>query len=188
MKLYSPIDFPFTKEIQKHTLFKMSKLISNNVYVTNIEIPDQLRKIINNWLNERNISSIINILSFKRKQQNLEASACHLDVDHNYSLFHSSLVIPVEGCKNTAQYWYDGPYTLINSVAPSGSKYSKIEWLEEPKYLGDIEIFTTPVLCRVDIPHSAYSRPNEYRTTVTIRFQDNESFEYLIDKLSICSS
>jgi len=188
MKLYNPINFPFSSELQKHTLLKMSEFNSNLVYVLDIEIPNDLRDIINNWLANKGISKIINLRSFKRKHQSFGPKDCHLDVKGDYSLIHSSLVIPVEGCKDTVQYWYDGPRTLENTTKSGGPKYIKIHWDEEPKYLGDVEIFTTPVLCKVDIPHSAYSRPDEYRTTCTIRFQDNESFDYLSDKLSICSS
>ncbi len=188
MKLYSPVNFPFADALRDATLAKMEALVDEPMYILNVDISQELRDNMNAWLNKREISNIANILSFKRNISKWGPYECHVDARNDYSLIHASLIIPVEGCKNTAQYWYKGPYTTSQGITPSGAKYSKIEWSDTKTYLGKVEIAAAPVLARVAIPHGAYSRPDEYRTTVTIRFEQNESFEYLVDKLSISAS
>lgn len=187
MKLYSPVILPFAEILQKYTEEQMSIFNTEILHVQNISISESDRKQINEFLNSKNISNLKNILAFKRKMQYIDYTDCHLDVDPNNlpGLINCSIVIPVSGCRYTKQYWYTGDFKYRLTKTPSGADYAIIDWNGSPVLTGEVEIYKQPVLVRTDIPHSAYSMNNEYRLTCTIRFTNNETFEYLEEQLSI---
>lgn len=182
MKLYSPVILPFADVLATIAEAQMSEFTENNSYVKDIIIPDEFRNLINLYLQSKGVSEILNILSFKRKLSMKKYYLTHVDSVED-SVVKNSVVIPVSGCENTSQYWYTGPYELIRLYTISGASYLSPKWKHVGEFLGEVEILS-PMLCRTDIPHSGHNPSENYRTTVTIRFKDNEDFEYLAEKLS----
>ena len=183
MKLYQPVNFPFMDDLVQATKNTMDRFIEKNIYMSGITIDYSLRSSINKYLEDRGISNLCNLLSFKRIDTEMDYKKCHLDCFADYSIINCSLIMPVSGCKNTAQYYYNGNYETENAITLGGSYFIKINWKDEGQYLDKVEISDSPVLCRTDVPHSAYSADG-YRTTITLRFKNNESFEYLAERLS----
>lgn len=175
------INIPFSDIIRKYTYEQTKDLHGKELYIQNIIIPDNIKDDINNYLDDRKISPILNFLAFKRINSTYEYKRSHIDYSAS-GVVNCSIVIPVDGFENTGQIWYDGKYHLkiiknINYI------FADIIW---EGHGNEIEktIIESPTLVRTDIPHTAFSRPGEYRTTCTIRFIQNETFEYLSEKLS----
>jgi hypothetical protein len=181
MNLYNPVSLPFSDILIRHTLEQTNDLSSDRIYIKNIIIPEDERKTINQYLNNQNVSSLLNILAFKRKIPYVNYRTTHIDYAKENPI-KCSVVIPVAGFKNTGQVWYDGNYNILLKVE-TGYEYTKIDWITPGTEIGRAEI-TSPTLVRTDIPHGVFSNKLEYRTTCTIRFKDNEDFDYLAKHLS----
>ena len=183
--LYKNIHFPFTKIFQKYTLDQTAKLNTELLYIREIKISEDDSLTINKYLNERGISDLLNILSFKRKDPIADYHKTHID-SSSLGIIHCSVVIPVSGCQHTEQFWYNGDYEIITKTAPgSSAKYTGIRWKNIPEKIGSVEINNNTTLVKTDIPHGVYSYKDEYRTTCTLRFVNNENFDYLAERLSI---
>jgi len=183
MDLFKHIQLPFANVLQYHTKEYMSNFSGEILHVQNIPIPDADMQLINSYLESKGVSKLKNVLAFKRKMEYIDYTDCHVDTNSR-EYIRCSVVIPVSGCKHTKQYWYSGDYSVEKRTTPSGSDYYAITWNKMPDFAGEVEIYNNPTLVRTDVPHSAYSFNNEYRITCTIRFINNESFEYLSEKLS----
>jgi hypothetical protein len=179
LKLYKPINFPFIDVIASETLKLMNNVNDGRLSIREIPFSDKVMDDINSYLNLRGVSNLRSKLSFKRLGGVQSHTDCHVDGTSNIT-YNCSLVIPVYGCKNTYQYWYNGDYTLKFWGEP---ERGVVLWNSLPNYLDKIEIYDSSMLCRVNIPHSAVGKDNEYRITCTLRFQENETFEYLYEHL-----
>jgi hypothetical protein len=151
------------------------------MYVKNIIIPSTDKEIINQYLDEHNVSPLLNVLAFKRKTPHINYRSSHIDLDYARNYIKCSIVIPVAGFKNTGQIWYDGNYST-STIIKDGYIYSEIKWNSPGIEIGRTEI-TSPTLVKTDIPHGVFSNGLEYRTACTIRFKNNEDFDYLADRL-----
>jgi hypothetical protein len=179
LKLYAPVKIPFADIIVSETLKIMNEFNGSRLILKEIPLSNNINSI-NSYFNSRGISNLLTKLSFKRLGGELDYRNCHID-GSSLAGWKCSVVIPVSGCKNTFQYWYDGKYT--NKFVAGNPSYGLITWNSTPNYLGKIEIFDSPMLCRVDVPHNAFGKDNEYRITCTLRFAGNETFEYLQEHL-----
>jgi len=180
--LYSPVNFPFVEQIREATLREVQDLNSESVYLRNIPVSDELRHSMNNYLAERGISKIKNILCFKKKNYASHYKITHIDSSGD-QIIKCSMVIPVQGCKNTKQQWFDGDYGKKVITRVDGTTFLYVEWKAPGVLLDEVEINDSPMLCKVDIPHNAYNLSDDYRITCTLRFQANEDFDYLLSRL-----
>lgn len=182
--LYKPVSLPFASDLVAYTKKHMDQFNTDRVHIQNIPVPENEWNDWNAWLNSKGISNLLNALSFKRKQSPKNVAATHIDFFKDNVVIHNSIVIPVEGCRDTYQYWFGGEFNAEPLATAGGDLYMKIHWTSPPTYLGNVEIFDSPMLCRTDVPHNAENIHNVYRTTVTVRFEANETFEYLAERLS----
>ena len=162
----------------------------NYIYAVGISMPKDILDAINSELAIYNIK-IASGMAFKRKNFiRARHSDCHID----YSAVHdrtikSSLVIPIDGCEDTHMYWYEGNYSA-NVVLPSPDfpyeyPYMKLTWATPGTLAEQVEISKGPMLCRVDVPHSATSRKDgSYRLVMTLRFEENLSIEEIMSRCS----
>jgi hypothetical protein len=181
MMLYKPVNLKCFEIIQKEVSEYMKKFKESNL-VFAPAISQELRNTVNKELGALGFAEVFDILLFKRRGTPRSENMCHMDGDKDI-LTSTSLIVPVSGCKGTAQYWYGGPYeTVIQSYTPPGSKqatatYRGVKWNGPAEYLGEVEIFEQPYLTRVDLPHGAYDNGKEDRITITFRFKNNIPFE-----------
>ena len=188
MDYYKPVKIECAELIKSRTLeymnqFKLKPFSDRLVYTKNVQFTEQDTKTINEEFQDKGLSKIVDVLSFKRWQRNkFHRDYCHLD-GHDDLIYNASIVIPISGCKGTEQYWYDGDYE-ITMIATEGVKYFIPKWKTEGKLVASVSIVDTPMLCRVNIPHNAYSNGFEPRLTCTLRFEKNETFEEIYQKLS----
>jgi hypothetical protein len=152
------------------------------VQASKVPISAEVRNIINQELFSKGLSELTDILSFKRNNVGINIDGCHVD-DGYKSICNVSIVIPVSGYENTGQYWFDGDYKIVKAITPANVTYNALEWNTPGILIGVVNI-TSPMLCRVNIPHGAYGNGLEYRVTATIRFRNNETFEEVYEKLS----
>lgn len=151
--------------------------------IENIVLTSELVNTCNNLLSTIGVSPLKNVLAFKRVGGVVAPDNCHIDGNTN-DVCNCSIVIPVDNTKGTLHYWYVG-LSDINRVrlnTSSNTEYNMLVWREVPSFVEAIQV-ETPMLMRTDIPHSATGRLDAPRLTCTIRFQQNESFEYLYSKM-----
>lgn len=179
--LYHSFPLECSNIIRDYSKEYMNQFDGEDLYVKLIPIPLDIRAVLENELATYGLPTVLDFLCFKRK--NKKSKRVHIDhmVRPYNSPVHTSLVIPVEGCADTGMYWMTGQYRVVAKQTDSGGTYMFVEWDNEPKFLDEVEINLEPMLCRVDIPHNAYSNDRgEYRTIVSIRFTGNPSIEELV--------
>lgn len=160
----------------------MKSFVKEQIYVTNIQLPQQLVQQLDLELEQKKLGPASNFLCFKRRNSSLQ-DRVHVDSTRNLELIHASIVVPVEGCRNSYMYWVDGQYRLVEKwLDHADTPYADIEWQTEPRLLDKVEINSGPMLARVDLPHSATSNGNTYRTILSIRLKGNPSFEEVVDQ------
>jgi hypothetical protein len=166
--------------IRDYTKEYMDTFSGENFYIKNIPISNDIRTMLDNELANYGITyPILHFLCFKRK--NKKNTQVHIDYSSSTDEIHASLVIPVEGCAGTGMYWMSGQHKLVTKKTDSGETYLSIQWLQVPILIDEVEINSEPMLCRVDVPHSAYSNDlGDYRTILSIRFVGNPSIEELV--------
>jgi hypothetical protein len=181
MKYFHTFPLESFDEITAHTLDQTQSLCANSIYITKINIPVRLRNLLEDELRSYNLPGVVNFLVFKRsKFFKLDPRLTH--IDYSTEPIHASIVLPIEGFKNTKMYWADGEYRCETATLPHGSPYQKIIWGESCDVVAETEIME-PTLCRVDIPHSATSNADgSYRTILSIRLQNNPTFEEILNK------
>lgn len=182
--LYIPVKIPFQDIITKHTIEQTKQHNSDSLYTERIEIPNDELLEINNYLASVGISKLMVALSFKRNTTYIRYQSSHLDYSQAIGVINCSIVIPIEGCKNTGQIWYTGDYNIKIAKMDNGINYALPDWINPGFELDRVEIYDSPMLVRTNVPHSAFSNGHEYRVTCTLRFENNESFEYLAERLS----
>ena len=181
-------DFPLTN-IQRLIDFVKEYTASLNdkqLYVLPIMnlIPFDVLDEINTELIGYGLPKLMNISIFKRKNSKMSLDLLHTDAIDD-DIVHSSVVIPVTGYENTFMYWMDGPHRVVRLHTETGGTYNRVEWISVPRTFSKFEI-TKPTLCRVDVPHSATSRDNMYRTVVTMRFEGNPTVDEIIKIRNLC--
>lgn len=145
------------------------------------ELYDQL----NSYFSTLGFPLIRGVLGFKRTNIKPSPYLAHVDGDP-IKTTTASLIIPVSGCANTGMFWFTGDYQLVMSQHAPDSGYANawhLQWNSAPRFLAAVSIVDTPQLCRVDIPHEAYSNGTVPRVTVTLRFQGNPKFTDLVTLL-----
>ena len=180
--------FPFDTEsvIKEYIRDQFKDHNKDRIYAHGIDIPEDILNEINSELIIYNIK-VSSGMAFKRR--NFLAprhDSCHID----YSSFDkrtikSSLVIPIDGCEDTVMYWYDGDYSadvvMPSPDFPYAYPYMKLSWNTPGLLVEQVEISKGPMLCRVDVPHSATSRKDgSYRLVMTLRFEENLSIEEIL--------
>lgn len=191
MELFRPVKLECFQLIQEFTKTYMSQFNSETFYAIRMPVPQEMRNSINDEFSSYGLSNIGDFLAFKRKTIKISGDACHIDIESKTNtMFNASIVFPVSGCDNTAQFWYDGQYNLTNmeysindGLIKTTSTYYGLDWVSEPVFADQVEIKDSPVLCRVNKPHSAFSNGIDYRITCTLRFKNNETYEELCAKL-----
>ena len=180
MELYKPVNVNCANLLKSITAAYM---LDNACSVAKIPLEESVLNIVNAEFNSKGISNIVSPLAFKRNNTSHSTKECHVDGDLG-NVRNASIVIPVSGCVNTFQYWYNGDYSLVPIIDKQNISRYIINW-KTSALAGKAHIVDTPMLCRVDIPHGAVANGNDYRITCTIRFKDNESFEELYEKLML---
>ncbi len=138
---------------------------------------------------------ITGILGFKRRnfcypdQLNPDPrtiQGVHLDLTADHvTPCDASIVFPLSGCRETYMYFLDGDYQYDNERTPTGSGFSRIKWIGEPRVVDRVEIHDQPYLCRVSTPHAASSRTDgSFRAVATFRIRGNPSFEEILNILN----
>jgi hypothetical protein len=185
-------EFPLKTEIivKEYVREKFKLLNTETIYAQGIDLPADILNQVNEELAESNLK-ISSGIAFKRKNYFKPlAHRCHIDYSSvNQQIVKSSIVIPIDGCEDTFMYWYDGNYTtavvMPRSGNPSTYPYMNISWKVPGTLLEKVEISKGPMLCRVDIPHSATSKlDGTYRLVMSLRFEENLSIEEIIARRS----
>ena len=180
MELYRPVNLECAEMLKILTSRYM--LSFNFACVKYMTLSEPNLNIVNSEFNSKGISNIFQPLIFKKSIVEVGPQHCHID-HYEGQRYHASIVIPVIGCRNTYQYWYDGEYDAtvefdeITKVTFLSTAWKRAELIDKAY------IFGSPMLCRTDIPHGAVSNGREYRVTCTIRFEGNETYEELCEKL-----
>jgi hypothetical protein len=161
----------------------MIQFSGDDMYIKNVSLTDELLHTLNNELAEHGLPNAWNFLAFKRRNS---PKSFQVHVDYSGELdctISSSIVFPISGCENTAMYWVDGQYQLSKITQDFGT-YTKLSWTSSPRHLDEVEIANQTMLCRVDVPHSAYNHSRDvYRTILSVRLQGNPDFDDVITKI-----
>lgn len=118
-------------------------------------------------------------LYFYKISSLMDYRSTHVDasiINNKINICNLSLVLPIKGCKNTKQFWYNGNYEL-QVVSENNVEYSKLNWKDSPYLVDFVEIFDSPTLCNVSIPHGIVTNGIEQRVTCTLRFDKNPSID-----------
>ena len=184
MLLYRALPFPpeLLKSVQRETLEEIG---TRERFNDLIHFSPELYEELNNYLGSLGFPLIRGVLGFKRTNIKPNPYLAHIDGDP-IKTTTASLIIPVSGCKDTRMFWFTGDYRLVMSQHGPASGYANawhLQWQGSPRYLDSVAVIDTPMLCRVNIPHEAYSNGREPRVTVTLRFQGNPLFDDLVKLL-----
>jgi hypothetical protein len=196
--IYSyPIPFKCYPALAEYTQQYMEKYSSHWIYQVNVPLPRTLRIDLDTELARYELSSSKLCVAFKRRgyfgERHVLNTSSSVHVDWNSkenTITHSSIIFPVSGCKDTYQYWVDGKYTLLDTEEqdPNGvvTKWKICNW-KEPGIVVDEKAYieSVPTLVRTDIPHCVVSRTDgSYRTVLSIRLKNNETFEEIVQKIT----
>lgn len=181
--------FPFPLRchpyIQRHVIDVFKNHNEKNIYSVLLDMPSEIVKMVNDDLAEYGLPNAVNFLAFKRKEFTSIKDDLTVHVDANpVELVNASIVFPIEGCAGTSMYWLGGEYSLISKTIKMGAAYMVPEWHSLPVLLDQVEIFEVPMVCRVNVLHSALSNiDGSYRTTLSVRLKGNISFEDIVNQI-----
>jgi hypothetical protein len=181
--------FPFPLRsypyIQQHVINFFKNHNEKNIYAVLMDMPLEIVKMLNDELAEYGLPSASNFLAFKRKEFVSIKDDPTVHVDSNtIELVNASILFPIEGCAGTSMYWLGGEYNLIPKTIKMGAAYMVPEWHSEPVLLDQVEISEVPMVCRVNVLHSALSNiDGSYRTTLSVRLKGNISFENIVKQI-----
>ena len=173
--LYYNLDLK-TISLLKQDILDYSKTYSNNQLTNSYNIPKNLQPAIQEEFNNYGFGEISNVLIFKRFYKHKGYFMTHID-DKNISI-----VLPITGCENTAQYWYTGEYTTLYQYIMKGYGFHRLIWKSPGYFLNEVEIINNPVLCNVSVPHGAYGNGIITRITASIRFKENPTYEEALSR------
>jgi hypothetical protein len=163
------------------------ELNTKNIYAEGLTLPSSILTVVNSELIGCGLPKISSGMAFKRRHDYVPLyNMTHIDyASYSGHKVKTSLVIPIDGCNDTYMYWYGGDFST--SVVyptiefPSTYPYMKISWNTPGVLVEQVEISKGPMLCRVDVPHSATSRKDgSYRLVMTLRFEENLSIEEIM--------
>ena len=181
--------FPFPLRshpyIQQYVINFFKNHNEKSIYSVLLDMPLEIVKMLNDELTEYGLPNTVNFLAFKRKDFLNIKDDLTVHVDANpVELVNASIIFPIEGCEGTSMYWLGGEYSLIPKAIKMGANYMTPEWQSDPILLDQIEIFKVPMVCRVNVLHSALSnKDGSYRTTLSVRLKGNISFDDIVNKL-----
>ena len=183
--LYQPIHLDTFALLQDYTRLVMNTYDQENMYVILIALPNNILEKFNSELNSYGLPNLRHAYAFKRR---LHFTPIHTNTHIDYDLpsnsrVNCSIVIPIEGCKDTKMFWFDGEREETIVQTEDGNSYIDLKWLGRVKKLDQIEIYDSPMLVNTTIPHSATSRTDKsYRTVLTIRLEGNPGFNEVKNK------
>ena len=183
--LYHSIHLDTFRLLQDYASSVMQSYNKENLYVVHIDLPNDLLEKFNSELSYYGLPNFLYAYSFKRKLEFLPIhTSTHIDYDIiRSSRINCSIVIPIEGCKNTKMYWFDGEREETIVKTKDGNSYIGLNWLGKATKIDQIEICEGPMLVNTTIPHSATSRIDKsYRTVLTIRLKGNPTFNEVKSK------
>lgn len=158
----------------------------SETYFETIELPDSIMEVVNAEFAECDLVPVNWWLAFKKRNAfgfDYTDYSVHVDAYPDNTLFFTALIIPIEGYVNAPMVWFDGNFTN-EYVQKYGYGYSKVVWKDDTDITVHQEDIVGPTMCRVDIPHSAYSPSDgSYRAVASVRFKDNPTFEEICEKL-----
>ena len=192
-KLYAPFPLKSADIVKDYVRNFFKNHNSEQLYAVGLPLPKDILDIVDRELISYGLPKSTSCMAFKRKLMLMpNYKDCHVDYSPTKkSTIKTSLVIPIEGCKDTCMYWAEGDYvTWIAKVSPFQNlkgmdHYMKVLWRNAGSILDQVEIFDTPMLCRVDVPHSATSRQDgSYRLIMSIRFDEDLDIEEMLARRS----
>lgn len=80
-----------------------------------------------------------------------------------------ALNIPLLNCETSEMSWYDGEYDKELITKSVGLVFSKLIWKQEPIKVAST-FLDSPVIVRIDQPHSVENFSSEPRTILSIRY------------------
>lgn len=187
MQYFQYLDCGFLQDIQLSARLMTSKL-KNHLTIEHAnhcffqEFDQTITDKINGIFTDLGLGELHPILWFVR-HRDYEMSPNKVHIDGNHTRPWASIVIPVSGCENTFQYWYDGDFVRAGSTLAAISG-GKVQWTGVPRLAAIADTSHKCLLGRVNIPHGAVSNHNDIRITCTLRFKQNWTFEALLEKLS----
>jgi hypothetical protein len=190
-----PITFKTQHALCEFTRQYMAQYDTHFIYQLTVPVPIAVRQLVDAELAEYGLSKSIQFLAFKRcgyfgaDDKLINSSSVHVDWNNQSNrITNASIIFPVDGCQDTYMYWVNGKYTTETRFSENKNgrpiPNKVVRWtspghIQERAYISD-----TPTVVRTDIPHSATSRPDgTYRTILSLRLRDNESFDYIVDKI-----
>jgi hypothetical protein len=188
-KNYLPFPFSLSTEslIKDYIRDYLKDSATKKLYAPDITLPDFILTEINSELASQGLPKIGSGMAFKRKYDYKPYyQVSHIDYyAPRERIIKTSIVIPIDGCEDTCMYWCDGDYTtevvLPTNTSAYGYPYLKVNWNNPGRIVEQVEISKGPMLCRVDVPHSATSRKDgTYRLVMTLRFEENLSIEEIM--------
>lgn len=192
-KNYSPFTLKSADLVKEYVRNYLENFNTEKIYAIGLPLPEEIRDVVDQELISYGLPKSTSCMTFKRKAMPFaHYRQCHIDYSPaRDETIKTSLVIPIDGCKDTCMFWATGDYvssvTRIDPIYPlTGMEhYMEVKWNGQGSILDQVEIFDTPMLCRVDIPHSATSRRDgSYRSIMSIRFEENLSIEEIIARRS----
>jgi len=190
-KLHYPFPLKCFKELQHFASVYMDQFNKDDLYLRQLDTNGKISSILNLELAEYGLPKVRNLLCIKRK--NFDISKDHLHVDGNripetgqVGMIHASIIIPLDGCRNTCMFWMGGDYTLtaqirIDEITNKAVPFWAINWYSIPSLLDNVEIYDVPTITRVDVPHSANSNiDGTYRSVLTVRLEGNPTFDEIV--------
>ena len=194
--IYSyPVSFKTQAALCEFTRHYMDQYSTHFIYQLTVPIPVALRQAVDAELAEYGLSKSVQFLAFKRcgyfgnDTKLVNMTSVHVDWNDTLNrVTHASIIFPVDGCQDTYMYWVDGEYTTETrfSENKNGKPISNqvVHWttpgtIQQRAYISEV-----PTVVRTDTPHSATSRADgSYRTILSLRLRDNESFDHIVDKI-----
>jgi hypothetical protein len=185
-------EFPLDTEsiIKDYIIEKFKDLDTGSGFALNVDLPEDILEKVNAELSKYDLK-IASGMAFKRRNDFYpDVNGCHIDyLSSKDQIIKSSLVIPIDGCENTCMYWVGGDFSTVVTIPPPESNYKNpymnISWNAPGSVIEQVEISKGPMLCRVDVPHSATSKlDGSYRLVMTLRFEGNPSIEEIMSRRS----
>ena len=186
MKYSQPFPLKSHKLLAAFTEKHMEQYNTDPVYMVKVTLPERVKQILDAELVALGLSPAVGTVAFKRNTavDFDPVRYTHVDYDERTDdITNASIIVPVSGCQGSRMFWVDGQYTLTRSHDRSGNSRMDVDWHGAGQVVCEQEI-VEPTLVRVNTPHGAYSRQDgSYRTILSLRLRDNESFEHIVDKI-----